>query len=91
MGRGVGWECWGQGTIKRRLFLRFMDPGLLFFFPHFLIVLNVHSTEYVLFFFFLRSIEQNYLLEDSCFTKNCVSLCHTHHKLAIGIHMSPFS
>ena len=23
-----------------------------FFFPHFLIVLNVHSTEYVLFFFF---------------------------------------
>ena len=59
------------------------------FFPHFLIVLNVHSTEYVL--FGGGSIEQNYLLEDSCFTKNCVSLCHTRHKSAIGIHMSPFS
>ena len=50
--------------------------SFFFFFP-FLIVLSVHSTEYVHFFFFLRSIEQDYLLEDSCFTKNCVSLCHT--------------
>ena len=50
--------------------------SFFFFFLPFLIVLSVHSTEYV-HFFFLRSIEQDYLLEDSCFTKNCVSLCHT--------------
>ena len=77
VGRDVGWGCWEQSAIKWGLFLRFTDPGFLFFF--FFSIFNCFKCSFnkICSFFFLRSIEQDYVLEDICFTKNCVSLCHT--------------
>lgn len=76
----------GAGRHEVRAISENHRSSFLSSFP-FLIVLNVHSTEYVL-FFFLRSIEQDYLWRTVA-TKNCVSFCHTSPQSATGIHMSP--
>ena len=74
--RGVGWGCWEQGAMKCGLFLRITDPGFLFFFFPFFNCFKCSFNRICSFFFFFEKYRTRFIYW-SCFTKNCVSLCHT--------------